>query len=1737
MTLLNLRLERRTSVALCSALLLLSGCASGGNTNGTSSNPVTATPTAQLAITAVSPTNVPVGSGDTTVTVTGAGFANSSVISLNNAAEPTTYVSSTELRAAVPSAQLRTGAVLSVSVTSSGSTVKADPASVALSVDNPVPTFTSISPAAALLGTPDTTVTVTGSNFVQGVALWVNGTPRTSTFVSDTQFTAQISASDFAATGSLPMNVINPKPGGGTSGTKALAVNNPAPGAATLTPASVVAGASDTQVTITSSGLLPTTVVQVNGATRAAKYISGTQVSFVLSAAELAGGSVLPVTLSNPLPGGGSASAGSFTVNNPAPVVTASVPNTLYAGSDATQVALTGSGFLKGGTVQVNGKAHAFNFASNTEIDVPFSPAELATSTTLAVLVTNPQPGGGTSAGVSIPVNNPSPTILSISPAAITIGSADTSVTILGTGFLPETTLQVNGKPHVATFNSNKQITLNLTTAELAAAASDSLVLSNPVPGGGASNAFILTVGTAAPVITSLSPATLPAGSAATTITINGTGFVPASTVQFQGTTRTNASYVSSTAITLPLAVADLTYSGNYGILVTNPAAYGGASKAASFVVQAKTPAVSSITPSTLYTDSGAATITVSGTNLTSASRILWNGAELPTSYNYIYNYGTSTYVYTLLGTVSADLLATASTANVTVSTPTAAAVSNALPVTVSNPPVPTVSFISPNTVPVKVDAKLTLTGTGFAKTSVVSYNGVALTTTFGSTSSLTATVPANLLAVPGNGSITVATPAPGGGTSSAAALTVYVPAISNNMVFNPVNGLAYLSVPSTGSTLAGNSVVSFDPATGAFGKPIFVGSEPGVMAISEDGKTLWVALNGTVAIRKVDLVNAVAGAQYSVSALASYSYNNLFATAILVLPGTTDSVAITNGSQLGIYDSGVLRGSLVNANSVYGLQADKARSQIYAGGYTLQVYTYGASGLTLKASSTNSSYNYVTSSAYDEMQLQNGKVFTDMGRVLDSESGALLGSLMQGTNVLNAPTLYDASLSQIYAASNSSGNNFNGINQVVLYNPDDYSNTGKSFQWNIPYNLSNAAGANAYLSPHRLTRWGVNGLLMHTKAGLFTVQSNVIKDQSAVSADLSVGIAASGGTTTGSVATYAVKVQNSGPNAATDVAVSLQAPSTGILQSATSSVGACSSASGCTLGSLASGASATITVEVLQTTAGTGSLSAYVQGSTTDPSGSNNTAASSIAVTGDTYNLAPTLLSISPTAIKAGSQDTTLTVTGTNFAPGSQVMLGSTALTTKFVSATQVTATVPSANLTSMGWSPVAIATPLPGGGSSTALPLTIFNVVTVGLNHVVYEPYTRKLFASVSTGSSTVAANSVVSIDPATGTFGTPISFATAPNQLALSTSGKTIFTPLSLPGTNATTSTSSTISVGKVDTGRETGETDSMTLSSPWNYFYYSGGSNPVSTLAVQPGSETTIAASSANYGTIAIYDYNSTNKSLAARSNTSGFSSSSCLSFLDASNLLTYSTLYPVLSSGLGTAKGLSVPSNCVSFSGATAADSYGKIYNITAASQSQTGSLVLPNSVANSGVAVAPDASLGAVFYPGNTALTNYNYTDGLLSYDLRSYLRTNTISLSIPTIEGNSYSYNNINDLIRWGQDGLALVTGTGHLYLLRGPFVVPQELNANPAATLTSSSSNTIAVGTDNTLLTLTGSNFVPGVAVTWNGSYRTTTIVDATHVTVAIPASDLAAAGSGKLVATNPGAPASGSLTVTVQ
>jgi hypothetical protein len=182
-----------------------------------------------------------------------------------------------------------------------------------------------------------------------------------------------------------------------------------------------------------------------------------------------------------------------------------------------------------------------------------------------------------------------------------------------------------------------------------------------------------------------------------------------------------------------------------------------------------------------------------------------------------------------------------------------------------------------------------------------------------------------------------------------------------------------------------------------------------------------------------------------------------------------------------------------------------------------------------------------------------------------------------------------------------------------------------------------------------------------------------------------------------------------------------------------------------------------------------------------------------------------------------------------------------------------------------------------------------------------------------------------------------------------------------------------------------------------------------------------------------------------------------------------------------------------------------------------------------------GAGVVADPSLQKDFLMLTNTAGTWAY--GLVRYDLNTYLPE-----AFLTMPSSASGVESTWTMQRFGQDGLALLsydsvgtsTPTVQLLLLRGPFIAPQELSTDPAASLTSSSASSITHGSGNTMLTLTGSNFLPGVA--WNGSYRTTTIVDSAHVMVAIPASDLSAAGSASVVATNPGAPASNAVQVTI-
>jgi IPT/TIG domain-containing protein len=86
-----------------------------------------------------------------------------------------------------------------------------------------------LSPASAPAGSGGFTLTVNGSGFVSTSVVRWNGIARTTTLVSPSQLQAVIGSADLAVAGSVPVSVVTPAPGGGTSGDLTFTITSSAP--------------------------------------------------------------------------------------------------------------------------------------------------------------------------------------------------------------------------------------------------------------------------------------------------------------------------------------------------------------------------------------------------------------------------------------------------------------------------------------------------------------------------------------------------------------------------------------------------------------------------------------------------------------------------------------------------------------------------------------------------------------------------------------------------------------------------------------------------------------------------------------------------------------------------------------------------------------------------------------------------------------------------------------------------------------------------------------------------------------------------------------------------------------------------------------------------------------------------------------------------------------------------------------------------------------------------------------------------------------------------------------------------------------------------------------------------------------------------------------------------------------------------------------------------------------------
>ncbi|MFN7928978.1 MAG: BACON domain-containing carbohydrate-binding protein [Blastocatellia bacterium] len=274
------------------------------------------------------------------------------------------------------------------------------------------------------------------------------------------------------------------------------------------------------------------------------------------------------------------------TAANPLPTLTGLNPTSINAGNAAFNLTVTGTNFVNTSVVNWNGSLRVTTFVNATQLTAAITAADVAATGTASVTVTSPAPGGGTTGALNFAINNPAPTLTSISPTSTTAGGAGLTLTLNGTNFNAASVAQVNGSNRTTTFVSGTQLTISLTSSDVANAGTLTVVVVNPAPGGGTSGQQTFTINNPAPTLTSLSQNTVTAGNGAFTLTVNGTNFVSGSKVRWNGADRTTT-FVSSTQLSASITAADVAAAGTGNVTVFNAAPGGGTSSALSLTITA----------------------------------------------------------------------------------------------------------------------------------------------------------------------------------------------------------------------------------------------------------------------------------------------------------------------------------------------------------------------------------------------------------------------------------------------------------------------------------------------------------------------------------------------------------------------------------------------------------------------------------------------------------------------------------------------------------------------------------------------------------------------------------------------------------------------------------------------------------------------------------------------------------------------------------------------------------------------------------------------------------------------------------------------------------------------------------------------------------------------------------------------------------------------------------------------
>jgi hypothetical protein len=265
------------------------------------------------------------------------------------------------------------------------------------------------------------------------------------------------------------------------------------------------------------------------------------------------------------------------------------------------------------------------------------------------------------------------------------------------------------------------------------------------------------------------------------------------------------------------------------------------------------------------------------------------------------------------------------------------------------------------------------------------------------------------------------------------------------------------------------------------------MGSEPGRMTISEDGKFLYTALNGAGAIRRLDLTNLTPGQQFplgnqvTAGAQVPTIEGPYYARDLEVLPGRNDSVVAVRyfpccSGSFGVaaYRDGVklpVNSDTIDLWSTFSLTFSSSASVLYGIGLSGDFLKFNVDDDGVTLARVTRWFDLINAGNGTDVVFADGRIYTTNGLVIDPETPKIVGNFSFPTPTTVSGIVPDPATGRLYVLTSTAFCGPNCSYTALIY----------AFDLNTLALIDSIEVPGLRGAPRSFIRWGANGFAFRT--------------------------------------------------------------------------------------------------------------------------------------------------------------------------------------------------------------------------------------------------------------------------------------------------------------------------------------------------------------------------------------------------------------------------------------------------------------------------------------------------------------------------------------------------------------------------------------------------------------------------------------------------------------------------------